>query len=141
MEDNSYLNLSLQKYNELYDKAKKFDELTKQFGDKLSETINIIIDNVNDMFTTDDEEQEVKQPKDYNHKTVHIGDKVLIKHDLDKIDDFECGYMSDMKKYEGEIVTVNYTCDEWFEFEEDEYHYSYDYRSIEKIISRNKEEK
>lgn len=57
MEDNSYVSLSLEKYNELYDKAKKFDELTEQFGDKLSKTINTIIDNVNEMFTSNKEEK------------------------------------------------------------------------------------
>lgn len=60
MEDNSYVNLSLQKYNELYDKAKKYDELTKELGDKISESISTIVDNFNKMFTTDDKEQDSK---------------------------------------------------------------------------------
>ena len=73
MEDNSYVSLSLQKYNELYDKAKKFDELTEQFGDKLSETINTIIDNVNEMFTSNEEHSGETEFK--------VGDKVkLVKH-------------------------------------------------------------
>ena len=73
MEDNSYVSLSLEKYNELYDKAKKFDELTEQFGDKLSETINTIIDNVNEMFTSNEEHSGETEFK--------VGDKVkLIKH-------------------------------------------------------------
>jgi len=70
MEDTSYVNLSLEKYNELYDKAKKYDELVKTYGDKLSETINTIIDNVNNMFTTDEEEQEDTELK--------VGDKVKL---------------------------------------------------------------
>lgn len=73
MEDNSYVNLSLEKYNELYDKAKKYDELSKQFGDKLSESINTIIDNVNDMFTSNEEHSGETEFK--------VGDKVkLVKH-------------------------------------------------------------
>lgn len=57
MEDNSYVSLSLEKYNELYDKAKKFDELTEQFGDKLSETINTMIENINKLFKKVKEEK------------------------------------------------------------------------------------
>lgn len=34
MEDTSYVSLSLQKYNELYDKAKAYDELTKPSEEK-----------------------------------------------------------------------------------------------------------
>ena len=76
MEDNSYVSLSLEKYNELYDKAKKFDELTKEFGDKLSETINTIIDNVNDMFAVNEEHSgETEEVKDTEFK---VGDKVMI---------------------------------------------------------------
>ena len=55
MEDNSYVSLSLEKYNELYDKAKTFDELTEKFADNISETITTILDNVNSMFATDEE--------------------------------------------------------------------------------------
>lgn len=80
MEDTSYVNLSLQKYNELYDKAKKYDELTKESGDKITESINTIIDNFNKMFTSDEEhsgetEQEVEDTE------FKVGDKVkLVKH-------------------------------------------------------------
>ena len=80
MEDTSYVNLSLQKYNELYDKAKKYDELTKELGDKITESINTILDNFNKMFTSDEEhsgetEQEVEDTE------LKVGDKVkLVKH-------------------------------------------------------------
>lgn len=56
MDDNSYVNLSLQKYNELYDKAKKFDELIEKFGNELSETISTMIDNINKIFNELNEE-------------------------------------------------------------------------------------
>lgn len=76
MEDNSYVSLSLQKYNELYDKAKKFDELSKELGDKISKSIDTIVDNFNKMFTSDEEtEQEVEDTE------FKVGDKVkLVKH-------------------------------------------------------------
>lgn len=76
MEDNSYVNLSLEKYNELYDKAKKFDELSKELGDKISKSIDTIVDNFNKMFTSDEEtEQEVEDTE------FKVGDKVkLVKH-------------------------------------------------------------
>lgn len=77
MENNSYVNLSLEKYNELYDKAKKFDELVEKFGDKLSDTINTIIDNVNEMFTSNEEEHSGETEE------LKVGDKVrLIKQTL-----------------------------------------------------------
>lgn len=115
MEDNSYVNLSLKKYNELYDKAKKFDELNEELTDEI-----------------------VEQPKEYNSDTVHIGDKVLIKHDLNKINNFACDYVPEMKEFEGKVVTVDGMASDFFEFKEDtKYKLKYDYRSIEKIISRN----
>lgn len=58
MEDNSYVSLSLKKYNELYDKAKRFDELTEKFGDDLSKAINDIIENFNNIFNNDEKEEE-----------------------------------------------------------------------------------
>ena len=60
MEDTSYVNLSLQKYNELYDKAKKYDELTKELSDKVTKSISTIMDGFDKMFTSDEEtEQQV----------------------------------------------------------------------------------
>lgn len=58
MEDNSYVSLSLKKYNELYDKAKRFDKLTEEFGDDLSKAINDIIKNFNNIFNNDEKEEE-----------------------------------------------------------------------------------
>ena len=79
MEDNSYVNLSLEKYNELYDKAKKYDELSKQFGDKLSESINTIIDNVNDMFASNEEHSgETEQQEETEDIEFKVGDKVRL---------------------------------------------------------------
>lgn len=40
MEDNSYVSLSLEKYNELYDKAKKFDEITEKMTDDFKEVLD-----------------------------------------------------------------------------------------------------
>lgn len=50
MEDGSYVNLSLEKYNELYEKSKKFDDLVKEFGDGISDTIQTLINNINKLF-------------------------------------------------------------------------------------------
>ena len=91
MEDNSYVNLSLEKYNELYDKAKKYDELSKTYGDKISETINTIIDNVNSMFASNKElsgETEQKEVEDIEFK---VGDKVKLVKLNDCTNGFELG--------------------------------------------------
>lgn len=40
MEDNSYVSLSLEKYNELYDKAKNYDEISEKMTDDLKNMIN-----------------------------------------------------------------------------------------------------
>lgn len=81
MEDNSYVNLSLEKYNELYDKAKKFDELSKELSDKIGESINTIVDNFNKMFTTDEEhsgeteqQEETEQDSKYNVELIEDTD-------------------------------------------------------------------
>lgn len=60
-------------------KQKKYDELLKTYGDKLSETINTIIDNVNNMFASNEEHsRETEEVEDTEFK---VGDKVkLIKH-------------------------------------------------------------
>lgn len=84
MEDNSYVNLSLEKYNELYDKAKKFDELSEKFADKISKSIDTIIDNFNKMFTSNEEETEQKEVEDIEFK---VGDKVK----LVRLNDCTCG--------------------------------------------------
>ena len=81
MEDNSYVSLSLQKYNELYDKAKKYDELTKELRDKITESINTILDNFNKMFTTDEEHSGETEQEEVKDTELKVGDKVkLIKH-------------------------------------------------------------
>lgn len=92
MEDNSYVSLSLQKYNELYDKAKKYDELTKELGDKISESISTIVDNFNKMFTTDEEhsgetEQEVEDTE------FKVGDKIMVVGTIVKDDETDMPYL------------------------------------------------
>lgn len=80
MEDTSYVNLSLQKYNELYDKAKKYDELISALGDKITESISTILDK----FTANEEEkhsgeteQEVEDTEETQEYKFKIGDKVI----------------------------------------------------------------
>lgn len=75
MEDTSYVNLSLEKYNELYDKAKKFDELSEKLSDKVTESISTILDGFNSMFTTDEETTEEQEVEDTELK---VGDKVRL---------------------------------------------------------------
>lgn len=97
MEDNSYVSLSLQKYNELYDKAKKFDELTEKFGDELSETINTMIKNINEIFTNDKEEHTGETTVEPVEEELKVGDKV----NLIKLSDTTYGFNL------GDICTIN----------------------------------
>lgn len=64
MEDNSYVSLSLEKYNELYDKAKKFDALT-EMSNELIEMLGV--------FDTADEENNEEEIKE-----LKVGDKVKL---------------------------------------------------------------
>lgn len=104
MEDNSYVNLSLEKYNELYDKAKKFDELSEKFGDELKETISTMIENINKIFATDnDDEEDSEETEDTEFK---VGDKVK----LVRLNNYTIGFSK------GDICTItnlqyNYTKD------------------------------
>ena len=77
MEDNSYVNLSLEKYNKLYDKAKKFDELSEKLTEEVRENINKILNGISEMITTTDEEHSEKT-EEYNCHTVHVGLKVKL---------------------------------------------------------------
>lgn len=43
MEDTSYVNLSLKKYNKLYEKAKKYDELYEKYKGKYDEVVDKVI--------------------------------------------------------------------------------------------------
>ena len=90
MEDTSYVNLSLQKYNELYDKAKKFDELTKECGDKISESIDKVIDKFNKMFTSD-EEHSGETEREVEDTEFKVGDKVKLVKQSDYTNGFELG--------------------------------------------------
>lgn len=87
MEDTSYVNLSLQKYNELYDKAKKYDELTKTFGDKVAESVGKLVDSIDKMLTIDEEETE-QEVEDTEFK---VGDKVKLVKQSDYTNGFELG--------------------------------------------------
>ena len=74
MEDNSYVNLSLQKYNELYDKAKKYDELTNELGDKITECITTIFDHL----TSDEEHSGETEQEEVEDTELKVGDKVRL---------------------------------------------------------------
>lgn len=74
MEDNSYVSLSLEKYNELYDKAKKYDELVKTYGDKVAESVGKLVDSIDKMLSIDEEETE-QEVEDTEFK---VGDKVKL---------------------------------------------------------------
>lgn len=71
MEDNSYVSLSLEKYNELYDKAKKYDSLLNEYRDKVGDSIVKILNNISDMFNATDEEEPVEEE-------LKVGDKVVV---------------------------------------------------------------
>lgn len=90
MEDNSYVSLSIEKYNELYDKAKKFDELSEKLTDVISENINKIFDNILLMLTNDNEEHS-EETEEFK-----IGDKVK----LVKLNDCTFGFSL------GDICTI-----------------------------------
>ncbi len=67
-----------------------------------------------------------------------VGEKVRVKKDLDKIENFECGYMSKMKEMEGKIVTIKDISYErtWVSIEECPNRYNYDIRAFEKIYEK-----
>lgn len=94
MEDTSYVNLSLKKYNELYDKAKKYDELTKELGDKISESINKVVDEFNKMFTNNEEET-TEEPKteEVEDTEFKVGDKIMVVGTIVKDDKTDMPYL------------------------------------------------
>ena len=76
MEDTSYVSLSLEKYNELYDKAKNYDQLTEKLTDEVSENIRKIFDGINEMIAADEEHSgETEEVEDTEFK---VGDKVKL---------------------------------------------------------------
>lgn len=70
----------------------------------------------------------------------NIGDKVIVKENLRDIPCFQSGYMSEMDRFEGKIVTIkNFVCDKkGVIIEEDEKKYTWDIRAFKRInIKRN----
>lgn len=68
MEDNSYVSLSLEKYNELYDKAKKYDELTMMVSEEITKNIGDIFEGLKNTIEsifddTDENEDKEKEGK------------------------------------------------------------------------------
>jgi len=79
----SYVNLSLERYNELYDKSKLYDELIKTFGNDLYSKIKEMIENIHidaDLGEGDSKQvinstQTVQTPSNKNFK-FNVGDRV-----------------------------------------------------------------
>lgn len=65
----------------------------------------------------------------------NIGDKVIVKKNLRNITDFYGGYMSEMREFEGNIVTIkSFSPDEkGVRLEEDSDHFTWDIRAFERI--------
>ena len=62
-----------------------------------------------------------------------VGDRVKIKINLNRIDNFKCGYMSDMKKWEGENVTIKEVEGDYVKIIE--HPFNWDKRAFEPIYS------
>lgn len=70
----------------------------------------------------------------------NIGDKVIVKENLRDIPCFQSGYMPEMDRFEGKIVTIkDFVCDKkGVIIEEDEKKYTWDIRAFKRInIERN----
>lgn len=65
-----------------------------------------------------------------------IGEKVRVKKDLHKIEDFECGYMEEMRKLEGKIVTIKSCSCDGAHIKECPNNYTYNIRAFEKISTK-----
>ena len=79
MEDNSYVNLSLEKYNELYDKAKKYDELKERYKEPIEKTLDRILKNINDRLDKmSTNEEEPNQEAEQEDTELKVGDKVKL---------------------------------------------------------------
>lgn len=105
MNDNSYVSLSLEKYNELYEKAKKFDELTEECKGKVSERFDAILKNI---FEKDIEQEEKNQE-------FYIGQRVEIK----SLGQYSKGTIKELRKHEAFIEFDNKCLmDTWYGFNE-----------------------
>ena len=62
------------------------------------------------------------------------GDKVRVKKDLDEIKNFQYGYVSEMKKFEGKIVTIRKDLGDGYSIEE--CWMNFDERAFEPIYSK-----
>lgn len=54
----NYVNLSLEKYNELYDKAKSMDELIKNLGEDFPEKVKDFLETIGSILNEESEEEE-----------------------------------------------------------------------------------
>ena len=81
--ENSYVTLELKKYNEMYDKTKKIDELKERFGDEIEDSIIKFCKSIDAMFNSICEDESTK---DDNNSDYKVGDKVLIKGVIAEID-------------------------------------------------------
>ena len=87
--ENSFVTLDLKKYNEMYEKAKKIDELKERFGDEIEDSIIKICKSIDAMFNSicEDESSENNNQNDYE-----IGDVILIKGVISAIDNSKLPY-------------------------------------------------
>lgn len=81
--ENSFVTLNLEKYNEIYEKAKMFDKLKEQYGEELECTLTKLIRSIEEMFNSSCEDESTK---DDNNSDYKVGDKVLIKGVIAEID-------------------------------------------------------
>lgn len=83
MEDNSYVSLSLEEYNELYDKAKMYDEITEKLTNIIKSSIDEIWEKFKELMTNNDEQSAATEEVVEETDEIKVGDKVkLIKRGL-----------------------------------------------------------
>lgn len=69
-----------------------------------------------------------------------VGDKVRIKKNCEKIEDFRCGFSSDMKKYEGEICEIKDICFNGKGASVTGNYYTWDIRALEFVSNKTEVE-
>lgn len=69
-----------------------------------------------------------------------VGDKVRIKKGCEKIEDFRCGFSSDMKKYEGEICKIEDICCDGKGASVTGNYYTWDIRALEFVSNKTEVE-
>lgn len=85
----SYVSLDLEKYNEIYDKAKMFDELKERFGNEIEDSIIKFGKSIDAMFNSICEDE---SSKNNNQNDYEIGDVILIKGVISAIDNSSLPY-------------------------------------------------